>query len=282
MQDSRLAFQLGIGTLRSRPTLTVLAVGLLALGTAVMGGLVGTLYLLHSLQGEFVSALSLEIELTGDSEQIRAAVMSQAEAWPGAESVQYVPPELTLREIERETGEDLQTLFGTNPFPSLVRVRFRAASVRFLDSLAAIAQRWPEVSAVVYPRRLWSDLQTLADRLRGGLGLSAALFTLVVVGLVGLCLRAQVRNRAATWEFLMLSGASRNLLGLTLLIQEIAVGLAGGLAACGILILLSMVYRWLFLRNVTFPLWFFAVVGLLALLLSVMAGLLSPRRFARG
>jgi cell division protein FtsX len=275
----RLALRLGLGTLRSRPTLTVLAIILLALGTATMSALVGTVYLLRSLQNEFVSALTVEVELSSDAEAARNTVMSRAETWPSAEFVQYVEPEVTLREMEKETGENLVSVFGTNPFPPLVRVRFGATNLRVLDSLATTARTWPEVSDVVYPRRLWTDFERSIARFQGGMAVGASGFTLLLIFLVGLCLRAQVRNRQATWEFLVLSGISRQTLTLTFLTQQLTVGVFGGLAACGVLSGLASVYGWLFLHPMSFPSWFYFAVYLSAILLAVISGLLSPRRF---
>jgi cell division protein FtsX len=257
----------------------MLAVLLLALGTAIMGGLLGTVYLLRSLQTEFVSALSVELELISDSEDARTRVMSRAEKWPTAEFVQYVPPEVTLREIQRETPEDLTALFGTNPFPAIVRVRFGGINLKVLDSLTADARRWPDVAEVSYPRRLWDDLENLASRFQGGLGVVAAALTILVVGLVGLCLRAQVRNRSGQWEFLLLSGIHPWMVSLSLLIQQILVGILGGFAACGVLYGLTAGYSWLFFRTIVLPVWFYAGMVLLASVLAIIAGLLSPRRF---
>jgi cell division protein FtsX len=279
MNALRLAFQLAMGTLRSRPTLTILAVLLLAFGTAIMGGLLGSIYLLRSLQNEFVSALSVELELTSDTDTFRSSVMSRCEAWPSAEFVQYVPPEAALHEVQRETGEDLLALFGANPFPALVRVRFGEVNLKTLDSLTAAARRWPEVAEVSYPRRLWSDLQRIADRFQGSLGLIAAAITLLVLILVGLCLRAQIRNRSAQWEFLLLCGMHPREIFLSRIVQEVLIGLLSGLTAGGILYGLTMGYSWLMFRGIALPFWFYGAEVFLAVMLSLLAGFLSPRRF---
>jgi cell division transport system permease protein len=282
MSTFPLSISLAVGTLRSRPTLTVLAALLLAFGTSILGVIFGAVFLLGSLQAQIATVLTLELELIHDAEATRAAVMSRAEAWPGIESVQYVPPDVTLREIEKETGEDLQKLFGANPFPPMVRVRFGRLNLQTLDSLATSARRWPEVADVAYPRAAWSGVDRLSARLQGGFGKGAAAFTLVILVLVGLCLRAQVRNRADTWDLLLLMGSSPRTIRLALFVQQLAVGVLGGVLACGLLTGLSLFLRWLTLRPVEIPLWFYASTTLAALLLSILAGQLSPRRFGRG
>jgi cell division transport system permease protein len=279
MSTLPLSFSLGLGTLRSRPTLTILAALMLALGTAILAVLFGAVFLLQSLQTSFATALTLELELIHDAESSRAAVMTRAEAWPGIESVQYVPPEVTLREIEKETGEDLERLFGANPFPPMVRVRFTRLSLQSLDSLAASARVWPEVADVAYPRAAWSSVDRLSAHVQGGFGKGAAALTLVILVLVGLCLRAQVRNRADTWDLLLLMGSSPRTIRLALFVQQLVVGVLGGLLACGLLAALGVFLRWLTLRPVEIPLWFYFCTLLAAMLLSILAGQLSPRRY---
>lgn len=273
-----LAIRLGFGLLRSRPTLTILAVGLTALASAVLGGLFGTVYLLRSLQGQFMTALTVEIELAGDTETARANVMSEAENWPGAEFVQYVSADEVMREVEAETGENLAQLFGGNPFPAFVRVRFGHANLSTLDSLARAAEALPEVTRVVFPRTLWTDLERLALRVRGSFGWIGGLLAVFALALIGFSLRAQVRNLRATWEFLAILGMSHRTLGLTLLVQRLVVGALGGLLACGALALLATAYSLFLLRPVSFPFWFHVTVWLTALALTALAGLLTPRR----
>lgn len=281
MNTLPLALKLGWNTLRARPTLSVLAVLLLAIGTAILGALFGLVFLLQSLQAQFTTTLALELELIHDSEDTRAVVMSAAEGWPNVESVQYVSPDVTLRDIEKETGEDLLKLFGTNPFPAMVRVRFGRTNLNVLDSLATEAKGWPDVADVVYPRAAWSNVDKLAARLEGGFGIGTGALALVVLVLVGLCLRAQVRNRAETWDFLLLMGASMGSIRLSLLVQQLAVGLFGGLGACALLGGLMLFVHWLTLRPVGIPFWFYLSVTLAAILLAILAGLLSPKRFEK-
>jgi cell division protein FtsX len=282
MRTLHLAFKLGLGTLRSRPTLTILAVGLLALGTVVLGGLFGAIYLLRGLEGELMSGLSVEIELVaGLSEHDRTEIITHAEQWPGAEFVQYVPAEKLLDEIQHETGEDLRALFGSNPFPPIIRVQFGFADQSVLDSLTEAARQWEGVSTVAYPKKLWGEISRLMDRLTGNLGIAAFVFALIAVGLVGLCLRAQVRNRMESWEFLSLFGMSQATLNLALLSHELIVGITGGILACGILLLSTVGLSWLLLHTISFPIWFYLSICLLSIALSVLAGLFSPRRSFR-
>ena len=274
----RLAFSLGWGTVRARTALTVLAVILLSLGAAVAGGIWGTVYLLHDLQQEFLSALSVELELVSDSDAARATVTSRASTWPSVEFVQYITPDETLRDIQQETGEDLQSLFGANPFPAIVRVRFGRTTLRTVDSITAAARNWPEVAQIVYPRRLWSDADRFISRFQGGLGAGAAAFVILAALLAGLCIRAQVRNRTAVWEFLRLCGASARTLRLSVLIHSGLCGIIAGLGSCGLLYGLTATYGWLFLHEASLPIPLYLAAWFSALALSILAGMFSVRK----
>ncbi len=162
-----------------------------------------------------------------------------------------------------------------------MRVRFGQISLRGLDSLTNAARQWPEVADVVYPRRLWADFDKLVTRLTGDIGLVALGATLLMILLVGLCLRAQVRNRIATWEFLQLSGLSLGMIRLALLWQETLAGIMGGFGAALLIYGLSRFYSWLLLRPVHFPLGFYLLLIAASILLAFAAGLLSPPRKVR-
>jgi cell division protein FtsX len=277
MMQMRFAIRTGISTLRSRPALTVLAVLLLGFGVAVLGSVAGSLYLLRSLRSEFQAAMSVELELTGDSESVRAAVMQRAEDWPNAEFVQYVSPEMSLREVERETGEHLNDLFTVNPFPPMVRVRFGKTTIRTVDSLAAIAGHWPEVTQAVYPKRLWADLERFEERSRSVIAGAVLLFGLVIVGLVGLCLRAQISYREKEFDFLRLTGASRWTLRWARLFHQVVVGIVGGLLGTLLLWGMCNVSTYLLLRDLTLPIQFYGATALASVVVALIAGLLFVR-----
>jgi len=279
VSEFRLALRLGHGTLRSRPTLTLLGIVLLALGSFLMGGMTGTVYLLKGIQAEFLTALTVEIELTDQSESLRTRIYERTEIWPGAEFVQYVSPEATLREVEREMNEDVAELFGTNPFPPIIRVRFGETTLPTLDSLTREAESWAGVAGVIYPRQLWNRLEELMRSIQGSSGISAVALGIIAIILLGLCLRAQIRYRAGTWELVGLLGMSERTMGIALLVQEVVIGICGGLVACGMLYLLTVVLGWLLLHNVLLPTWYYGSVWLGSIALSVLAGALSPRGF---
>lgn len=279
MNDLRLSVRMGFWILRSRPTLTILAVGLLAAAVTVGSGLIGTAHLLRTLQADLLLGLTVDVEFERETaDRDRDSVAAVARQWPGCKSVQFVSPEETFQRLEEETGEDLLELFGENPFPPMLRLGFSAEDIGDVDSLMTAAQRWKGVTAVVYPKRLWDRLAMLLAKTRGTMAYIAVLICLAAVSLVGLCLRAQVRGRADTWELLALLGMSDRSLAMSLLVQEAVVGLLAGLLVIILLVLLAAVYSWLLVQPVSFPVWFYLTSCLSAVALSVIAGALTPRQ----
>ena len=204
--------------------------------------------------------------------------MQKVEQWPGVESILYLSPEQVLREIENETGDSLLAVLGTNPFPPIIRVQFASPDSVQVDSVVNAARRWAEVSAVSYPRQVWADLDQLVRRIDRWLYILAVPLLIVTLLLTALCLRAQVRYRAATWEFLALLGMSRGAFRTALFTQQFIVGIFAGLASCCVLYIAAYGIEWLLLREFFLPVQTLAVVLLSAVLLASVSGILSKSR----
>ncbi len=272
---SRLGFsvRLGLGLLRSRPTLTLLAVLLLSLGVSVLAVIGTARYLLHTAQAELLAAPTLELELVSADPGVYTEIMSRVEDWPGVIGVSYLSPEQVLSEIQAMAGDSLRAMLGTDPFPPLLRVKCAATREATLDSLFAVARQWPEVSAVVFPRQAWDDLAKLVNKLDRWLWLAAIPLLVLTLILTALCLRAQVRNRAATWEFLSLLGMSRLSLAMALLTQQISIGILGGLMTVTVVWGATLAFQWLLLRDLDLPPLFVVASILSSILLSILAGI---------
>ncbi len=274
---SRFGFslRLGLGLLRSRPTLTLLAVLLLTLGVSVLSVIGAARYLLHTAQVEVLAAPTLELELASSDPRIYAEIMSRVEEWPSVTGVSYLSPEQVLSEIQVVAGDSVGAMLGSNPFPPLLRVRCSETNKTKLDSLISVARQWPEVTAVVFPRQVWDDLAKLASKLDRWLWLAALPLLMLTLVLAALCLRAQVRNRATTWEFLSLLGLSRSSISMALLTQQIIIGILAGLFTASVVWGATYAFQWLLLRDLALPPLFLLAAISSPILLALLAGLAS-------
>ena len=269
------SFRLGWDTLRSRPALTLLAILLLTFGISVVSIMVAARHILSTARGELLAASSVELELAGDNPELYAEVMARVEEWPGVASVSYLSQDQVLAEIEAESGDSLLAVLGANPFPAIVRVQFEAQNIGVMDSLLTVARAWPEVTAAVFPNQIWQDINALADRVNRWLWQGAIPIFIIMLVLVALCLRAQIVNRSATWEFLALLGMSRASLRAVVVTQQALIGIAAGSFTCAFLWLAKQGAEWLLLREVSLPVPFYVLTIVLPLMSAFFAGLAS-------
>jgi cell division protein FtsX len=271
--------RLGWNTLKSRPTLTVLAILLITTGVLVTSVVMAARYVLNTARSELLAGPGLEIELSNSDSQIGADIMSRVEAWLGVSGATYLSPEQVMHEIEANVGDSLANLLGANAFPAMVRAHFAEPHAQTVDSLASIARQWPNVTSVVYPRNAWNDLTRLIDKVRRWLMIGALPLYIFTLILTALCLRAQVRNRKTTWEFLSLLGMSRATSLMALSTQQLVVGVLAGMLSCGLLWGTVHVSQWLLLHEFRLPALYFISTLLAGIVTAQLAGLAtrSPR-----
>lgn len=268
----------GWQTLCARPGLSVLAVLMLAFTLWLCAGLLGSLLLLHSLEQGLLRDLAADIELRHDvTDAQKAHIANQAERWPGVAQVSYISPDSALRLHSSEVSENLEAIFGGNPFPPVLRVRFEGVSHRGADSLAVQAARWEGVTGVVYPREIWQHLERLAHKIQGRIGLVALGLLVVSLFMVTLVLRAQFIGRQNEWRLLLLLGMGRGSLRLIAQVQAATVGIAAGVVAALGVRGLVFVYYLVFLERMNLPAWFYAVTVLAGAAFTVISGAIVPK-----
>jgi cell division protein FtsX len=271
-------FRQGWRTLHARPGLSVLAVLMLAFVLWLCAALLGTLLLLRSLQQTFLRDLAADIELQHDVTGAQTArIADLAEHWSGVADVSFVSPDSSLRVHSAEVGEDLQAIFGGNPFPPVLRVRFKGVSLSGVDSLAVEAARWEGVVGVVYPREIWQRLDELALKIKGRIGLVTLGLLLISLFMIALVMRAQFTGRSREWRLLRLLGMERGGLHLVAGVQAALLGLGAGIiAALGVGVLVS-IYHFVFLETVNLPAWFYAATVIAGVVFTIPVGLISAR-----
>jgi len=272
-------FRQGWQTLHARPGLSVLAVLMLAFVLWLCAALLGTLFLLHSLQRTFIQDLAADIELQQDVTDMQMArIADRAKHWSGVAEVSFVSPDSALRLHSTEVGEDLEAIFGGNPFPPVLRLRFEGVSLSGVDSLALEAATWEGVAGVVYPREIWQRLDELALKIQDRIGLVTLGLLLISLFMVALVMRAQFAGRSREWRLLRLLGMERRSLHFVTGVQAALLGLGAGIiAALGVGVLVS-VYHFVFLETINLPAWFYAATIFVGVVLMIPVGLISARR----
>ncbi|MFH1010231.1 MAG: permease-like cell division protein FtsX [bacterium] len=278
MKGMRFHLRQGLQTLLARPGLSVLAVLLLAVALWLCAATFGTLLLLQNLRAEILKTLAADIELRHDITDVqRARIANLAATWSGVAEVSYISPDSALRIHSAEVGENLEDIFGDNPFPPVLRVRLHRVSLREMNRLAMAAIGWEGVADVVYPRELLRQLGDLAAKIRGSGGLAALGLVLLSFLMVWLTLRAQFLGRRKEWRLLMLLGMSGYGLRRIGQVQAVIVGAIAGLLASGGACALVYLYNIVFLETMSLPLWYYLAIFLGGAILMLPIGLTVSR-----
>ncbi len=272
-----LLFRLTWRTIAARPTLAVLAVLLLAMTTAMLYGLIVSASVVKTLRESLISELAVEIELADYSDSTRFVFAETLRQRSDVLSVKSLSARDVLEEAEQELGESLRDVLSDNPFPPILRVQLRNPMPErielFIDEVAA----WPGVLQAVYPRDLWRKFDKWMAALRGRVAVIVGLIALIGWALVGLSLRAILRNRRSAWQLLSMLGIKPRDLEVLQLNIELVLGLFAGAFAVGIIYLGLVAAGWLLLRPIEAPTGWIPGCLAMAILLSVLAGIWAPR-----
>lgn len=272
-----LLFRLAWRTLLARPTLALLAVLLLSISTALLFGLYASVNVLSSLRGSLLNELAIEIELSDFSDSTRAAIGTRLEQRSDVLSIQSLSAREVLDEVEEELGESLRDVLTENPFPPIVRVKLKSPSPSAVEQFLGDVRQWSGVLQVVYPRELWQKFETWISALRGRTGYFAGALALAGWVLVGLSLRAILRNRRNAWHLLLLLGLKPRELEIVQLLIELVIGTIAGLIAAALIHLGWTVSQWLLATPLPPPTAYVPGSLAVAICLAVLAGIWAPR-----
>ncbi len=271
----RLRFHASQGwqTLRSRPGLSVLAIALLTFSLGLCAVVFGTLLAMQNLRQNLLENLTASVELQRDvTDNRRAQITTVIQRWPGVAAVTYLSSDSLLRLHSNEVGENLEDVFGGNPFPPELHIRFTDISYKHIDSLIAKAARWEGVADIVYPRDLWERLDTFIARLRGGVFIGAVIILVVSLILIGLVLRAQFSGRREEWRLLLLLGMTPAGLRTIALAQAASIGMIAGVFTVIGVWMLQYTYSIVFLDPISLPPGFYPLLLLAGIVLTLFVG----------
>lgn len=273
MKGLRFHGHQGWQTLRSRPGLSILAIALLTFSLGLCAAVFGTLLSVQDLRQNLLENLTASVELQRDvTDKRRAQIITVIKRWPGVAEVTYISPDSLLRFHSNEVGENLQDIFGGNPFPPELHIRFADISYEHIDSLIVKAARWEGIADIIYPRELWERLDTFIARLRGGALIGVVIILLTSLVLIGLVLRAQFAGRREEWRLLLLLGMTPAGLRTIALVQAVTVGaIAGVFTGLGVWVL-QYVYTVVFLDQISLPTGFYPSLLLAGVVLTLFVG----------
>lgn len=214
------------------------ALNVLAIGVALALPLGAWVVLANAerLAGHAAGDPQLAVFMTLDAARADAARVETAVASaPGVRRSRFVPKDQALAELKQAEGaREIAATLGSNPLPDAVIVDLVLGNAPAAERLAAELRKLPKV-ALVQLDALW--LQRLDALLRLGAAAVALLAGLLAVGMIAVTfntVRLQIVTQQSEIEVSRLIGATVSYIRRPFVWQGTVIGLAGGLAALGL------------------------------------------------
>lgn len=167
-----------------------------------------------------------------------AALAREIAGKPYAASVKVVTSEEALRNWTRDTGEDLQKLFGVNPLSPEVSFSVKAdyASAANLAAIRASLEKAPGVESVDAPDAAMVDaMNDNIGRLTVVLAVVAAVMLLISFVLINNTVHLSIYSRRFSIHTMQLVGATDGFIRRPVVVNNMLCGLIAGLLASALI-----------------------------------------------
>lgn len=172
-----------------------------------------------------------------------ARLAGELKSSPYALNVQVITKDEALKNWEKDTGEDLQELFGVNPLSEEVTFGVKAdyASALRIGQIKRELEKRPEVAAVSSPdEEMIDSMNRNIQRLTVVLGVVAAIMLLISFVLINNTVHLTIYSRRFTIHTMKLVGATNGFIRRPVILNNMLAGLIAGVISSAI-IAVSMV-----------------------------------------
>lgn len=157
---------------------------------------------------------------------------------PFARDVKYISKEAALQAWKKDTGEDLQALFGVNPLSPEIMFNVSAdyASDPSLAKIETELKAIPGVEEVVLPDSMMVEaMNRNIESMALVLGIIALAMVVISIVLINNTVHLAIYARRFTIHTMQLVGATNSFIRTPLILSNMGAGLIAGLLASGIL-----------------------------------------------
>jgi cell division transport system permease protein len=151
--------------------------------------------------------------------------------------VRYISKEEGLKLISNNVGENPDSLLGFNPIPKTLEVRFREKFV-MEDSLEILKKKFEaikDVREVAYDKTVVQHIDRNMRRVGFVLLGIAILMILISITLINNTIRLTMYSKRFIIKSMQFVGATRGFITRPFLYKGLAIGICGGILACGML-----------------------------------------------
>jgi cell division transport system permease protein len=231
------AFVTTLARFARAPVAAILNFGVIGIALALPVGLYVALENFQGLTRSLASEPQLSVFLALDAGRADVeTIRSRLRRHPAVRESRFVSRDAALKELKASTGlADVVDSLPSNPLPDAFVLTPADAAPLALEQLRDEVRGWPKVTHVqldaAWARRLDAGLRVA----RLAVGLFAALFAFALVAVTFNTIRLQILTRREEIEVSKLIGATDAFIRRPFLYFGALQGLAGGLAAWGIL-----------------------------------------------
>ncbi len=230
-----------LGRLARSPLATLLTVFVIALALALPAALKVFVSNSQLATGNFASAVDVSVYLKTDVPLAKAQQLAQAARQRAdVAEVTLIPADKGLEDFRTYSGfGDALAALKENPLPHVLHVRPKAQddSAASLESLRRYFGAWPEVDVVQVDAEWVNRFNAMLEVLRRALLIAAVLLGIGVLAVIGNTIRLEIQGRRAEIEVTKLVGGSNAYVRRPFLYTGVLYGVAGALAAWGIVTL---------------------------------------------
>lgn len=155
-----------------------------------------------------------------------------------ARNVRLISKQEALESWKRDTGEDLQELFGVNPMTEEIAFTVCAdhASARGIAAIKASLEKNPAVEAVATPEtEMLESMNRNIGRLTWILGIVAAIMLLISFVLINNTVHLTIYSRRFTIHTMQLVGATNAFIRRPVILNNMLAGIISGLIASALI-----------------------------------------------
>ena len=273
----------GISSVRRTPVASAVTLVTIVAALTLMGLFAYGSMNFDNLLSTMRQRVELEAFLLPTTPQQTEMLQAQIVGVSGVDSVHYVSQQEAAQLFERQTGENVTALLDTNPLPASFRIALRHgnADAQHAAQIAREIQDLGGVDTVLYRQEFVSELDSIASTTRSIVLIGGIIIILIAILLTANTIRLAIYSKRNVVQTLHLVGATMTFIRIPFLLEGTLHGALAALISIGLLagFIQLLLSRFFVLPLLSPPVWFYAGIAALGILLGFFGSVIAVMRF---